>query len=66
MEKFETGLFVGCIVSFGLLFLILNVHDNHADYWRDAFCVEAQNPPEFCKDVLGERFQWVHPEHGTK
>jgi hypothetical protein len=66
MDKFGVGLFVGCIVSFGLLFLILRVSDNHADYWRGAFCVEARNPPEFCKKVLGDWFQWVHPQDGTE
>jgi hypothetical protein len=62
---FSEGMSFGIIVSFGILFLVLRFTDNHADYWRDAFCVEAHNPPEFCKEVLGYRFQLIHPQDGT-
>lgn len=53
---FSEGVAVGLIVAIGMIFVLDKVRDNHADYWRGAFCMETQDPPNFC--VQDEQFQF--------
>ena len=53
-SHFPEGMLACFIIAFGILFLVLKSNDNQADYWRGAFCIEARNPPECCKEVLDD------------
>jgi hypothetical protein len=55
-DLFGLGLFCGSLIGFAAVFIIDRTTDNHADYWRGAFCLEAADPPNFCAGVPDYQF----------
>lgn len=53
---FSQGVCIGLILAIALFFALDRIRDNHAEYWRGAFCMEAENPPNFC--ATDEQFQF--------
>ena len=58
MLAFEAGVIVGLVIGTLLFGIVGRVRNNHSDYWRMSYCMEAEYVPVFCAEYKPEPIAW--------